>query len=366
MTVVSMSSQRKKNMKVAHIFKALNPGGIESWLKDLSYFDEHQLHYLVQDNTRGFYDEEVLNNKVKLVKTPFDKGLFSYSFYIFKYFKSNDIDVVHSHVNLSSGWILFIAFLAGVKKRVAHCHNDKRSEYQKANFVRKAYYFLMKIFVDVFSNIKISVSVDAAPSMFYKNRNYEVIPCGLSFGRAGELIRDDFNLSENDIVITHVGRFVNQKNHAFIIDLAESLRNERVKFLLVGQGDLQTEIKDLVKSKGLEDIVTFLNIRSDINNILYDLSDFFILPSKFEGLGLAAVESQSNNVYTLVSDRVPLEVKISSYIDFLPIQTVECWAQRIKFLISSSEYKNAKKSSFDNYKFSIENNVKNINGAYIK
>lgn len=353
-------------MKVAHIFKALNPGGIETWLKDLSYIEKNELHYLLLDNKPGFFDQEVAANGVRLVKTPFNLGLIKYSTYLYKYFKSKKIDVVHSHVNLASGWMLFIAFLAGVPKRVAHCHNDKRSEYNDCHWLKKFYFFVMKIFVHLFSNIKISVSEEASASMFYGNSEVQIIPCGLSFAKGVTLNRSDFNLASDDIVISHVGRFVNQKNHDFILDIASMINNPKVKFLLVGQGELQDEVKRKVLELGLKDKVRFLNIRNDINNILFDLSDIFILPSKFEGLGLVAVEAQSNHVYTLVSDKVPKNVAISKYIEFLPISKAEDWAEKINWLIPNSYYKRAREMPFYNERFSIEFNCQKIRGVYIK
>ncbi|WEM41556.1 glycosyltransferase [Photobacterium sp. DA100] len=351
-------------MKVAHILKALNPGGIEAWLKDLSYVDKNELYYLVQDENEGFFDREVEKNDVKIIKTPFRNGLISYSIFLYKFFKTQKIDVVHSHVNLSSGWILFLAFLAGVKVRIAHCHNDKRSEYKNAKAIKKAYFLVMKLFVNIFANEKISVSVDSAKSMFYSMDNVKIIPCGLSFKRNSSLTKSELGLCEDDIVLTHIGRFVDQKNHDFVVEILSHMNNEKVKLLLVGQGDKEHAIRAKVMELGLQERVFFLGIRNDVNELLHDVSDFFILPSKFEGLGLVAVEAQSNNVYTLVSQALPDDVKISDFIEFLEIEYPEEWANKIKELILKDMHEQSRMMTYHNERFTIQTNMEKINKVY--
>lgn len=353
-------------MKVAHIIKSLNPGGIETWLKDLSYINKNQLYYLVQDDVDGFFDKEVKGNGVEIIKTPFNQGLISYSRYLYCFFKKNNIDVVHSHVNLSSGWILFIAYLAGIDVRVAHCHNDKRKEYSSARKIKKIYFFIMKIFVALFSNRNISVSKESADSMFYRYKKVEIIPCGLSFRKGRKLNRSSFGFDQKDIIVTHIGRFVNQKNHFFILDIISKLKIKNVKFIFIGEGDLKDEVYKMVKKLGIENDVSFIGLRSDVNNILSDISDYFILPSKFEGLGLAAVEAQSNHVYTLVSDNVPKDVKISDYIEFLELGSAELWAERLTLLICNNAHRKAKVMNYRNDKFTIEYNLKCIESVYSK
>lgn len=351
-------------MKVAHVIKSLSAGGVESWLKDLSTADSNELHYLLHDNEVGFFENEIKANGVKVDKSPISSGILRYSIYFFRYLSLHRIDVVHCHTNLSSGWFLFIAFLANVKIRVAHCHNDKRTEYVKHSFLRKLYYFIMKVFVHFFSNKKISVSSDCAGSMFFNIENVHIIPCGLSFSSGMASSCSDYIKlvkKDNEFSVFHIGRFVDQKNHDFIIELARSFRfNNRIVFYLVGDGLLKAKIRALVEDEGLKNVV-FLGLISNVVPFLRGNADLFILPSKFEGLGLVAVESQVACVRTIVSDNLPRSVNVSNFIEFLPLE-LDMWVSRITHAsenILSHDYKHVDYSSFD-----IKRNVLLINEVY--
>ncbi|HFK8542991.1 TPA: glycosyltransferase [Proteus mirabilis] len=355
--------------KVAHIIKSLDPGGIETWLKDLSYINDHQMYklfFLLQSTDKSFYENEIIQNNGTIKKFNLEEGIIKYSFNLFKYFKKNKIDIVHSHVNLSSGWILFIAYLAGVKKRIAHCHNDKRKDYKKRSYIKKVYFFIMKLFVNIFSTAKISVSRNCAPSMFYSNTNYKVIPCGLRFKiNNNNIKRENLNLNKTDIVICHIGRLTDQKNQEFSLKILEKLNNKKYKLLFIGEGKNKDKILVLAKKYNILDQVIFLGLRNDVMDILINIVDILVLPSKYEGLGLVAIESQIAKKYTLVSNNVPSDTKISNLIEYLPINSeedIKKWCDRIN-KHSQNTVQNTKEIFIKN-DFSIEDNYKKIIWIY--
>jgi len=354
-------------MKVAHIIKSLNPGGVETWLKDLSLCNSNdELHFVLHNNTESFYEEEVKRSGSSVHRIPLKKNFFSFSLRFFLLLRKEQFDVVHSHVNLTSGWFLFLSFLAGVKVRVAHCHNDKRSEYINLNFKRRIYNALMKVFVHLFSNRKIAVSKDCSGSMFYESAALvSILPCGLNFkNNFKEFKKTDFGFNDDDIVLLHVGRFVPQKNHEFILKLMEAFKQyDNIKILLIGEGDGLHKCKKIKDSLSLDNVI-FLGVNGNVQDIMYKVADYFILPSKFEGLGLVAIESQSCNVHTIVSDRVPADVKISDYIDFLPLEPINIWVDKIICNINENKHIKAKEMCFDNEKFTIENNSRCLTLVY--
>lgn len=355
-------------MKIAHVIKSLNPGGVETWLKDLSLYNSSQdeLHFLLHNTSESFYEDEVKKNGSIINRIPLRRNIVSFSYRFFCLLRKEKFDVVHSHVNLTSGWFLFLSLLAGVKVRVAHCHNDKRSEYKNINLRRHIYNSLMKLFVHFFSNRKIAVSRDCSGSMFYeKVTKVSILPCGLNFKKDFKKInKSDFGFNEDDIVLLHVGRFVPQKNHEFILNLMVGLKKySNIKLLLIGEGDKLLQSKKFKESYGLKNVL-FLGVSGSVQDIMYGVADYFILPSKFEGLGLVAIESQSCNVHTIVSEKVPRDVKISDFIDFLPIETTDIWVDKIISSIDQKKHIIAKQKNFDNSKFTIENNSKVLSLIY--
>ncbi|ODB36816.1 hypothetical protein BB427_02030 [Pseudoalteromonas sp. BMB] len=344
-------------MKVVHIIGKLNPGGVETWLKDLSKFQGDKMHIIVHKSGKGFYDDIVRENGAHLRLIKLNGNRLGFYYELYKYLKFNGIGIMHSHVNLASTLMLLVAWLAGVKGRIAHCHNDKRSEYKKLNLTKRLYYKFMKIGLLIFANRRIAVSESCSNSMFYEFSDVEIIPCGLSFtDPLATTNRGDLGLKESDRVIVHVGRFVKQKNHLYIIRLLKVLDDRNTKLLLIGEGPLKDDVIREVNKLGLQDQVLFLGVRKDVHSILKNIANIFVLPSKFEGLGLVAIEAQYFNVPTIVSDNVPKDVAISNYVTFLSLDNINSWVNEI---VTYSCVGNDK-LLYESYKqFTIEyNNIK--------
>ena len=119
------------------------------------------------------------------------------------------------------------------------------------------------------------------------------------------------------MVIGHIGRFVAQKNHTFLIDIFNEVhkQNNASLLMLVGQGPLMNEIQEKVNNLGLKDSVIFLGQRNDANE-LYQAMDVFVLPSLYEGLGMVLIEAQCAGLPCIASTEVPEIVKISNNIIF--------------------------------------------------
>ena len=106
-------------------------------------------------------------------------------------------------------------------------------------------------------------------------------------------------------------------------------RNDTV-LLVIGRGMEETSIKNLAKDMGLENSVRFLGVRNDVADIL-NACDCFLLPSLYEGLPVVLIETQTNGLTAIVSDRVTTELAVTDVVEFLPISedAVEIWADKI-------------------------------------
>ena len=109
-----------------------------------------------------------------------------------------------------------------------------------------------------------------------------------------EDLRKELGIKEDTIVIGHIGRFMRQKNHEFLIDMFEKVIKEcnNICLVLIGQGPLENKIRERVKEKRIEDKVIFLGQRNDVNR-LYQVMDVFVLPSLYEGLRNGCNRSRS-------------------------------------------------------------------------
>ena len=100
--------------------------------------------------------------------------------------------------------------------------------------------------------------------------------------------------------------------------------------MVIGRGMEEDSIKNLAKNMGLENSVRFLGVRNDVADVL-NACDCFLLPSLYEGLPVVLIETQTNGLKAIVSDRVTTELAVTDLVEFLPISedAVEIWADKI-------------------------------------
>nr|WP_256441378.1 glycosyltransferase [Exiguobacterium sp. s69] len=147
-------------------------------------------------------------------------------------------------------------------------------------------------------------------------------------------MREKLLIDKDSFLIGHVGRFTAQKNHEFLIKIFNEYckKNNRLPHLvLVGEGNEENKIRDLVKQLNIADNVHFLGVRSDINKILNSI-DLFLFPSLYEGLGIVLIEAQAAGVACLVSNEVPKEADLDiDLIHRLDLSESEkIWAEKIE------------------------------------
>jgi glycosyltransferase involved in cell wall biosynthesis len=294
----------------------LDRGGAETWLvHTLRHIDrsKYQFDFLVHNEGAGAYDDEVraLGARVIPCLNPSNPVKFRRNFLrVLKEY--GPYDCVHSHVHHYSGYVLFLASLAGVPVRVAHSHTAHQEP--SAALKRKAYLRGMEVLVRAFATDGIAVSGEAGDALFPRawrsNPKWSLQPIGIDVelfqlkrDRTGT--RKALGIKEGAVVVGHVGRFVEAKNHSFFIEVAEELIRSRksVKLLLVGDGPLRESIELLVEAKGLSEHFIFAGIRPDVPDLL-NAMDVFLFPSLYEGLPLALLEAQAANLPCIASTGV--------------------------------------------------------------
>jgi glycosyltransferase involved in cell wall biosynthesis len=144
-------------------------------------------------------------------------------------------------------------------------------------------------------------------------------------------LRKQLGISDDDFIIGHVGRMSYQKNHEFLIKLfAEMVKaNDRARLMLIGDGELRSQIEKQILEYGLENKVLLLGQRKDVAELL-NAMDLFLLPSHFEGLPVVAVEAQTNGLSCICSTNVPEETNITGNVSFLSLEApINAWVEKI-------------------------------------
>jgi glycosyltransferase involved in cell wall biosynthesis len=99
--------------------------------------------------------------------------------------------------------------------------------------------------------------------------------------------------------------------------------------MLVGRGELGTQIADKIKHLHLKDRVIRTGVRSDVSDLLQAM-DAFLFPSLYEGLGIAVVEAQAAGLPCFIADTIPEEVVIAPLVRRLSVKAPpRSWADAI-------------------------------------
>lgn len=352
----------KNTVRVAQIIGKWVGGGVEAVVMNYYRNIDHekiQFDFICDDDSTNIpYDEiEKMGGKVILIP-PYQK-IFKYHKELKRVLKEGKYQIVHSHINTLSVFSLFAAKCAKVPVRIAHSHSTTNKKEKNKNFIKQ----ILRPFSKLFATDYMCCSELAGRWLFgdkeYDKGNVYVLNNAIDLEKFkyDENIRKEkrkeLGIADEAMVIGHVGRFVEQKNHRFLIDIFNEIhkQNEKSILLLVGQGPLMEEIKEKVKKLGLEKQVIFLGQRNDINE-LYQAMDLFLFPSLYEGLGMVVIEAQCSNLPCVCSTEVPKTAVISKNISFVDLkESASLWKKECekyyKFFDRKNNIENAKKSGFD-------------------
>ena len=249
----------------------------------------------------------------------------------------------YSIVHINSGNFFFNLFAvlavrkAGVPCRIVHSHNAGDTSRSR---IKKAAFEALKPQLEKNATLLLACSHKAARYMFtdktVKAGKVEIVKNGINAERfrfdpeVRQAVRRELGLTDQ-FVVGHVGRFLKQKNHAFLIKIFEKIHETEPEsvLLLFGKGDLEPEIKDLVKECCLTSCVRFMGEVADIER-MYQAMDVFVMPSYHEGLPVSCVEIQAAGVPCILSDTITEEIRIQNSMQFVSLKdSPEKWAETI-------------------------------------
>lgn len=258
--------------------------------------------------------------------------------------KQNKYDVVYFNISTAISFIgPYAAYKAKINRRIIHSHSSGND---CENFVKRgilnSIHRICKLFLYKFANEYYGCSKAAGywlfPAKIVNSNSFKMIYNAVNLNKfrfdaeMRKQMREQYKVNEC-LVIGHVGNFVYQKNHSYIIKIFSKIarRDSSARLLLIGDGKLYDEIKKKVKKLGLDEKVMFLGKCSDVAP-LYQMMDIFILPSHFEGLPIVGVEAQATGLKCLFSNKITEEVRLTEEVRFLSIRknTVDQWVECIE------------------------------------
>ncbi len=336
---------KKEPIRVAQIIGKWFGGGVETvvmnYYKNINITNIQFDFICDEDSTNIPYDEiKKLGGKVILIP-PYQK-VFRYHKELKRVLKEGNYKIVHSHINTLSVFSLWAAKSAKVPIRIAHNHSTTNKKEWKKNLLK----IILRPFVKLYATDYMACTEHAGRWMFgnkqFDKGNVFILNNAIDIEKfkynkeIRENIRKKLNIDKETVVIGHIGRFVEQKNHRFLIDIFDELHKEKKNtiLLLIGQGPLMNEIREKVKKLNLEDVVKFLGQRENANE-LYQAMDLFVFPSLYEGLGIVMIEAQCSGLPCIVSTEVPQIAKVSNNIKFIDLdENRNVWTNVIKSYIN--------------------------------
>ena len=168
---------------------------------------------------------------------------------------------------------------------------------------------------------------------------------------------------ENKLVVGHVGRFHEAKNHSFLLESFARLHEQQPDsvLLLVGDGELREEIEKKIAELGIGDSVVLTGNRSDVAELMQAM-DLLAFPSKWEGLPVTVVEAQAAGLPCLISDKITHDVDLSPLVHRLPIDIPEAWARAMAEPASRQDVR----ENIASAGFAIGESVQRLSGLYNK
>lgn len=331
--------QKVEPIRIAHVIGKWVGGGVEAVVMNYyRHIDKNkiQFDFIIDEDSNGIPKEEIESMGGKVILIPPYQKVIKYHKELKRVLKDGKYKIVHSHINTLSVFSLFAAKCAGVPVRIAHSHSTTNKQEKKKNIMKQ----VLRHFSRMFATNYFACSELAGKWLFGNKTLDDGKICILNNAIEVENYiyneelrrkkRKELNIQDNQIVIGHIGRFVKQKNHSFLIDIFNEIhqKNKKMVLVLVGQGPLEQEIREKVKVLGLEECVKFLGQRNDVNE-LYQAIDIIAFPSLYEGLGMVLIEAQVSGMYCIASTQVPDNAKISNQLDFISLNEPESWINAI-------------------------------------
>lgn len=339
-------------IRILHSVSNMDRAGIETML--MNYYrnidrSEVQFDFLCNKSKPGAYDEEILKLGGRIYRTPGVNPfkIFEYKKYMQRLFEEHpEYKVLHAHNGAFAVSALYSAKISKIPVRIYHCHG--------ASLIRDFKYPLKKICMKLlpYTYTHRWTCAKAAAEFYFgksvvQRQQYRLITNAIDVEKfifnksTRDRIRKQYNL-ENKHVIGHVGRFMTQKNHSFLLDIFRDVHilNHNTKLVLLGDGELMPEIMQRASEYGLSEDILFLGNVENVNE-WYQAFDLFILPSLYEGLPVVGIEAQAAGLSCIFSSAVTEEVAITKKAYFLDLSAAtKVWAEFIADKLIDSSRKN--------------------------
>ena len=325
-------------IRIAIIAGVLHSGGKRNLIMEYyRHIDRSkvQFDFICDSDSNGIPEEEIKALGGRVYKVAPYKHLVAHMKETYQILKENNYEIMHAFDNTLNLFPMFVGKMAGVKVRISESIS-KGDKNEKKTIIKLA----LRPFSHWFANYYMANSVDCGIWQFGK-RTYEkgkvsifktVINADANAFDANlrEVTRKKFGW-EDKVIYGFIGRYVDQKNPLFLIDIFNEIakKQENAKLVMIGFGELEAAMHEKIQQYGLQDRVEDLGRRDDIKQF-YNAFDAFLLPSLYEGMPVVGIEAQCAGLPIFFSKNITEETTASSLAHYIGLdEPVDVWAEII-------------------------------------
>lgn len=331
-----------KPQRLLCIVSNMDTGGAETFLmKMYRQLDRnrYQMDFVVSGDGRGYYEDEIeqLGGIVYRI-TRKTKDFVAFRRELAAAVRDDGYPcVLRIGSDALSAIDLWVAKRAGARRLAMRSSNASDGKGSLGMFLQKVFRRLLTSVADV----KIAPSDLAAAYTFgpkaVSNGEVHYLCNALDLNaytfspESRSAIRSELRIEPDALVVGHVGRFAQQKNHGFLIEVFAELLKVRpdTRLVLVGQGELEGEVHAKAEAFGVLDGIVFAGVRPDVPALL-SAFDVLALPSLYEGMPNVVIEAQAAGLACAVSDTVTRQADVTGLVEYLPIDDPTAWTKALE------------------------------------
>ncbi|HDR7631643.1 TPA: glycosyltransferase [Bacillus mycoides] len=298
-------------MKVLHVLGELNPSGAEVMLREAARFWKEEglkSTILSTGDKEGVFKNALVGAGYEVKHAPFSKS-FRHFFDVYKLIQANDYNVIHIHTERANIIYSLVAKLAKRKRiiRTIHSMFEFNGILKVRKIIERAGVRLLNV-----KQVSIGNLVQQNERNRFKNETSVIFNWidtnKFKFVKLEEkkYYKEKLGISDDVFVFTSIGNCSEVKNHTEIIKAMDALINEKkytnFLYLHVGKEDACQSERELIEKLGLEAHIRFLGYVEDVRPILY-ASNLFIMPSLYEGFGIAGLEALGSGLPCVFTDK---------------------------------------------------------------
>ncbi|NBB31849.1 glycosyltransferase family 4 protein [Cellulophaga sp. BC115SP] len=365
-------------MKILHIFNEIKYSGAEIMYASAAEIFQHEgveLYALAIGNSLGEYAIEFEKNGIAVFHKPIPSSylnfkLVSYVLDILSFIKIHKIDIIHIHRANAKFIFSVIAKFAGVKSlyTVHNVFKNRFFTWPKAYLERK---IAKKVFGLVIQSIGQSVFENELK--YYKNPTIRINNWydNKKFFMPNSIIekikmRESLSIPQDNFVIISTGGCSKIKNHSAILYAISAINEKQnITYLHLGCGVELSYEKELAEKLGLNSNVVFLGNKTNVRDYLI-VSDVFVMPSLYEGLGIAALESMACGIPSILYNVDGLR-DLHFKDDFIIESNIDLLTEMLEWIMKNpteAQKIAIRGNDFVNSEYSIAKNVASIFKLY--